>query len=182
MISVRLSHNVIVLASISLSALLLSCGAFLGTWWWINTMEQKLLDTRVSAKQTEEEQKQFASLEKLALDTAEDRARLESYIVPEQNVIEFLSTLEGVVRARGATPEVRSINTQPHTNQNIVEELVVTMGISGSSEKLTQALRAIERMPYQIRIENLSMRGSREAMRADAVVIVTKATPVTLSP
>ncbi len=170
----NLPRHVVLIALVSCATLMLSGAAFAGAWWWVNTMEQTLYETKASAKRAEEERKQFSSLEKLAAETAADRERLEGYVVTEQGVIGFLSELEGVVRASGASPETHSIGTAPLANDQYFEELTVTMGVSGEARAVSEALRAIERMPYQLRIENASMRGALSTTRADVVIIATK--------
>jgi hypothetical protein len=173
----RISKKTLVVALVSFGVCVVSTGAFFGVWWWVNHLEQRLHDTKVSAKRAEDERRQYASLAALAGDTAEDRARLETYIVSDSGVIGFLAELEQIAGANAIVPTTRTISTVPLAGDALFEELVVAISLVGSQEGIKEVLRSYERMPYQVRIESAVMRGTPEEMSAEVTVRVTKFKP-----
>lgn len=165
------------IAFASFGVLALSMSAFFGGWWWMNQLEKQLHDTKVVAKRGEDERRQFASLESLASDTAIDRARLETYIVADQGVIQFLSELEQIALANNVVPETRTISTAPLEGETIFEKLVVSIGLTGSPASIKEVLRDYERMPYQVRVESFGLHGASGGAGADVVISATKFTP-----
>lgn len=160
-------------------ALTLSLLTLVGGWYWIDHMQTKLYETRQNTKRSEDERTQLAGLEKLSLETKEERARLASYIVANQEgVITFLTELETIAKQRGVIPTTNTIGTQPLSSGKDFEELVVTLGLAGPLVEVKEVIRRFERMPYQIRIENVSLRvGGKEGASATLIVVVTKMKP-----
>jgi hypothetical protein len=173
----HISKKTLFTALIAFGVFACATGTFFGGWWWINHLEQQLYDTKVAAKRADDERKQFASLEALALDTAADRARLETYIVADQGVISFLAELEQIARAEGVSPETRAISTEPISGETLFEDLVVTIGLRGEAEAVKEVVRRYERMPYQLTIQGFSMHGASSGTSADLTIRVTKFTP-----
>lgn len=161
----------------SFGVLVLSASAFFGGWWWMNHLERQLHDTKVAAKRGEDERRQFSSLESLAADTAEDRARLETYIVADQAVIQFLSELEQIARANNVRPETKEISTAPIDGETTLERLVVSISLVGASASIKEVVREYERMPYQVRVESFGMHGASGGAGADVVIGATKFRP-----
>ncbi len=170
----RISKKTIIVASVSFGILLLAMGVFFGVWWWVNHLEQGLHDKKVAAKRAEDERRQYASLEALGKDTAEDRARLETYIIAESGVIGFLAELEQIARANATEPMTKTISTVPVASDANFEELAVAIALTGGQDGIKETIRAYERMPYQVRIESAAMRGTAGEASADVVVRVTK--------
>lgn len=172
----NIPKRTLAVAFASFGVLVLSASTFFGGWWWMNHLEQQLYDTKVAAKRGEDERRQFASLGSLASDTTQDRARLETYIVADQEVIQFLSELEQIALANNVRPETREISTQPIDGETIFEKLIVSIGLSGTPASIKEVLRDYERMPYQVRVESFGIHGASGGTGADVVISATKFT------
>lgn len=170
----RKTKIVLVFAGLSLA---LSLMVLAGSWYWIDHMQTKLHETKVNTKRVQDEQQQLAALEKLALETKEERARLASYILTneDEGAIAFLSELERIARQRGVTPMTNAIATQAISNVNGFDELVVNLGLSGTLVEVKEVIKRYEHMPYQVRIERLALRaGGKDGATAELAIAVTK--------
>lgn len=158
-----------------LSSIILGC-----SWYYIDYLQTQLHETRINTKRIQDEKQQLSALEKLAFETKEERAKLASYIIPDQGVIVFLSLLESTARTQGVSPTTHTIATQLLTGEKGFEELVVNMSLTGALEDIEKVIHLYESMPYQIRIEHVTLHveGKNESSAtADMTIVATKMTP-----
>ena len=155
-----------------------SLAVLAGSWYWVDHMQTQLHETKLNTKRIQDEQQQLAALEKLALETKDERARLASYIVPDQGVIAFLSLLENVARQHNVVPATHTIATEPILKDKGFESLVVNISLTGALGDVKKVIAQYEHMPYQIRIDHVSIHaGGEYSASADMAVVVTKMAP-----
>lgn len=170
----RKTKIVVVFAGFSL---ILSLAALLGSWYWIDLMQIKLHETKLNTKRIADEQQQLVALENLALETKDERARLASYILTNEDeaAIAFLSELERIADQRGVAAMTNTIATEAIPDVNVFDELVVNLALVGTLSEVKEVIRRYENMPYQIRIERLSLHSDEEDEAvADLAIVVTK--------
>ncbi len=88
----------------------------------------------------------------------EDRAeRLEGYTLEKDNIVEFLSLLEGVAREQGVLigVEIKENETKKGSNKG---SLGLTYTFSGRWNSVQNFLAMIENLPYTITMEAVSIR------------------------
>ena len=173
-----ISRNTLIAASLSLAMLTGACAVFVGAWYSVERMESALYAARVASKQAEDERMQLAALEKLRNDTADERARLATYVVGDDQVIGYLAEVEGLAKRMGVTPTTREIATRPIEGDAQFEELVVTEFLEGSSAALRDTIKRLETMPYQTRIDSMTLAEPVGGVAsAELRLIVTKRAP-----
>jgi hypothetical protein len=175
---IRIAPRTLIRIVLATCAVAFALAAYIGAAYYVNTLEARLYETKVNTKRAEDERRQLDALKKLVEETKEERARLASYIVADQKVINFLAEVEGIAAHKGVKPETRTIATAPIPNVTLFEDLVVTMNLSGDLAAVKSVIQRIESLPYQLRIEQGSLRTlDANAVSADIVVIATKNTP-----
>lgn len=154
-----------------------SLALFLGSLYFVTNQEASLTQIRVDTKRGQDERQQLAALELLAKNTSDERARLASYIVPDPGFINFLALIESIARAHHVMPNTQSIVTAPLAGETLFEELDVRMSLSGSLPNIQAVIAQYESLPYQVRIDQLSMSMSGQGGSAELTLIVTKMKP-----
>jgi uncharacterized membrane protein len=170
--------HTIVVALCATIALSVSMLCYAGAAYYVNTLEARLYETKVNTKRAEDERRQLDALQALVADTDADRTRLASYIVSHEGVINFLAEVEGVAKRLNVVPETRTIATAAIPNTNLFEGLVVTMNLTGELDAIKRTIRHIEALPYQLGIEQGSIRSiDSDSANADIIIIATKRLP-----
>lgn len=155
-----------------------SLGVLAGGVYFVANLEASLTQIRVDTKRGQDERQQLAALDSLAKNTSDERARLASYIVQDKGVINFLALVESVARAHGVTPNTQSIATAPIAGETLFEELDVTLSLNGSLSNVETVIAQYESLPYQVRIDHVSLGTSGEqGASAELTLIVTKMKP-----
>ncbi|MFM2374018.1 MAG: hypothetical protein RLZZ234_13 [Candidatus Parcubacteria bacterium] len=173
-----ITPRTLIFAALATTAFSISCAVYVGAAYYVNTLEGRLYETKVNTKRAEDERRQLDALKKLVADTQDERARLASYIVEDQAVINFLAEVEGIATARGVKPETRTIATAPIESATLFEDLVVTMNLSGKLTEVKPVIQRIEQLPYQLRIEQGSLQSiDTNSASADIIIIATKKKP-----
>lgn len=160
----------VLLCGVSFVLLLLSL-------YFVTNLESSLTQIRVDTKRGQDERQQLSALELLAKNTSDERARLASYIVPDQGVIAFLALVESVARAHRVVPNTESIATSPLQGEILFEALEVKLSLSGSLPNIQAVIAQYESLPYQVRINDLSMGTGGQGGSAELTLIVTKMKP-----
>lgn len=106
----------------------------------------------------------------ILVDIAGDEENVQSYFVPENDVVPFINNLESS-GVGSATVTVKSVS--PGTD-NKQATLLVTLGLAGSFDEIMRTIGVLEHLPYAITISTLSVRkDDTEAMwRADVGLVV----------
>lgn len=98
-------------------------------------------------------------LKRTAEESNAERAQLESYVLRDEAVIDFLSLIETIGREQGTVLTTQSLDVTAREGQ--FEELRIEIGISGTYENIVRALRILETLPYQTHLSSLDFsRGS----------------------
>lgn len=136
--------------------------ALVGVWSFLYV---RAADLRVQHKTSseilvkeQERVKNIQSLRDLIKSTSEDRAKLASIFVYEDNVITFLDRVEYVAAYAGLSFEV--------SNAQVTEKgLVLTTQATGSFEDTLYLLELLEHLPYQLSVLSVETRNPNPAER-----------------
>jgi|GEM_PF-4257960 len=165
--------RLIMLLAVTLCGLSLS--VLLGGVYYVLHLEDALTQIRIDTKRGQDERLQLSALVKLAENTSAERARLKSYLVEDQGVINFLELVESVARAHGVTPNTQAIAPTAVAGEALFEELTVTLSLSGNVTDVQAVIAQYENLPYQVHIEHLSIStGAGQGTTANLMLVVTK--------
>ncbi len=91
---------------------------------------------------------------KVALESlAEDEAAMRAYLVREQDIVPFLSTLEDTGVSLGSNVEVVSVSADSKGERNQIQ---LSLKITGSFDAVLRTLGAIEYGPYDSAIQSVT--------------------------
>jgi hypothetical protein len=85
------------------------------------------------------------------LENKEHTDRLLAYSVAQEEVVPFISVLEGLALARGTKLEVLSVSLEGPKEREV---LVIALKVDGSFDAVLRTLGAIEYAPYAISFSN----------------------------
>jgi len=91
---------------------------------------------------------------KVALESlAEDEAAMRAYLVREQDIVPFLSTLEDTGASLGSSVEVVSVSADSKGERSQIQ---LSLKITGSFDAVLRTLGAIEYGPYDSAIQSVT--------------------------
>lgn len=131
--------------------------AAFGSYAWWHTQASSATD-RAAALATEIEQMRLDSerardaRDQLAA-IAGDEAAVRGYLVPTQDVVPFLETLEQTGTAFGSDVEVVSVSARQEPRSH----LELSLRITGGFDAVVRTLGAIEYAPYDIELRQLGL-------------------------
>ena len=119
---------------------------------------------------------QLDALVKLVEETEVERAKLRTYVLSENSVIDFLALVEGIATDVGVSVETQSLAVTSLESSDSFEALVLTILVIGSYDGVTHTLALFELLPYQIHIDDvvLERTGEASAWRGTYTMRVTK--------
>jgi hypothetical protein len=133
---------------ISISLLVISTAVLGFTFYKINT-KQTLLGEQISTLAEQQGQENsFFRLQKIAEESAEDRANLQSYfLLRESDSIDFLNQVETLAPTLGVALETNGLVQLPETESgnNWIE---VSFTYSGSRQNVNRFTNILEHVPY----------------------------------
>ena len=141
----------------SLILLLGSFGLYGGFWYMVSLREVQSRQhaeekMRVSAQATES-----VRLASLATETKSARELLRTYVVSDDDVASFLGLIERSGRALGLVVTTKSVTIDKPDGTGPFETLIVTLEVEGSYAQITQVLKLIEVMPYQVSVRSVAL-------------------------
>lgn len=119
--------------------------------WRKDRVYEERLAARALRIATEKEAK---SLGRLADETAADRAELSGFILTEDTVVDFLSIIGALGRAKGVTTETRSLAVEAIEESDTFEYLTLEVGVLGSFSSVIEMLSLFETLPYQVQVRS----------------------------
>ena len=134
----------------------IAVGLFAGLLWNEIEMKSNRIDaiTQQIADETVK-QSHFEALKGVMANTAAERARLDSLILPDDQFVPFVESVEKIGKTAGVVM-TDSLNTADNPNTQIQSEfLVVQIGMTGSWSAITRAVSLIESLPYAISVDHL---------------------------
>lgn len=145
-------------------ALLFVGGILYGTYYIAGLSQRtEVLKQYISEKQVIF--KQAESLQKVAVSAVDQKVKIASYFVPEGNAVGFISDLEKTAAKFGLEYSTQNIDQQnsDELNSQGKELLRMTFSVKGSWSAVMRLLKAIETLPYGLRIDKIDIDTSPDA-------------------
>lgn len=144
------AKHILVVNAVALVAALLCYGS---AWYLVNMHKSKVYE-RVVARATAEGKKAgLDALRETHSMTAEERASLSNFIVPEEGVTDFLNLIERTALEEGLAIDTKAVSEEPLAEPNpLYESLVLTIEVTGTFSDVSFMLAALESLPYQVMV------------------------------
>ncbi len=151
-----MSKRTIFIATISgltfIGCLLLLAGCL----YLINRADQELNERRKAVASEEVRRSSLTSLTRLIEESTEERAAITSYIIAEDEVIDFLGLLKALGEEQGVLLTTESLEVISDKTQ--FEKLSVTIRVEGLYDGVTHILKMLETLPVQSSLVQVSMK------------------------
>ncbi len=149
------SKTILISATISLVIAII---LFVFSFYLLKNINTKSSILSKEIAQRELERENISQFKKIIKDTEEKHAQIDSFIIENTEVDQFVSALEQEGDKLGVPINIGGVNLS-NANQN---RLVVLFDADGSFESLTKLLWIIENMPYKIEIKSASLRAGEK--------------------
>ncbi len=164
-----------IVAGISITICAVSCAVFLWLLYTLSVYESRLYDEKEAAVELDSRQKKLASMEKLVEETKTARTELNQLILTEDQVVEFLTMIEGIGSALGLKVETKALTVLP--GKGTFEEISMNLVFEGGEASVLRAIQIIETLPYHSAIDRATLSrtgGSGTDWTADMDLRVSK--------
>ncbi len=144
-----------IIALISFGFLFFALAMYLGFFWMVNSHKGQLQEERIRAAEAEVQARALKTLEETVALSADERAKLKTYILADEAIIDTLSLIEKTALEQGVTLTTKNLVAVPI--DDVFEDLQVTVNIEGSFDGVLRMLRILEQIPEQSFIPNMSL-------------------------
>lgn len=136
-----------IIAIISFSLFIVALLGY-GTFFWVvEGHKEKLAEERLRVAEADAKRGALSTLEATVLASAEDRAKLNEFILKDEEIIELLSLIERTAKEQGTVVTTDSLTVSPI--DDTFERLQVNLNVDGSFDGVMRMLRIIEALPQQ---------------------------------
>jgi len=139
--------------NIMLLLAILLWGSFAVLWWQFGNMQEKIV--QLSQEAFVESQKNTSSLAvRNALNNAEgDIKKIESYVVTEDGVVDFIQFVESLADSAGVSLDVNQVSFEDEEKRL----LSIHMVSEGSWQETFHFVSLLENIPYRAQFERLNL-------------------------
>lgn len=155
----RSAHNILIVTLLTALGLAAVYG-FLYTKIRAEVREATRLSTLIREGELQEET--VGALRNFLSHTATERAKLESYLVGRDNVVDFLGFLESLGRRSGATITITSVQNKNTDGNSLADELTVILEGTGSFSSLFHFLSLVESIPMKLEVGEVHLERSEK--------------------
>lgn len=102
----------------------------------------------------------YKELEKLVVSTQSDRDELDTYVLTEDETIDFLALIEQT--AKKQLVELSTDSLKVTEEKGLFDTLVISYTVEGQKERVLSMLSLLETLPYHAFISNVSLQYTNE--------------------
>ena len=146
----------------SLLVLGISLCVYGGLLYEVNRQDKKVKEQARAHAESVARDQQFAELEKMYIDSEENRKILSEFVVAHEDVAYVLALIEGAARHQGLEARIKSVEVVSIEDVTNFETLNISLELSGAYDKLQAFLPVIESLPYQSEVMNVSLSQTNE--------------------
>lgn len=162
-----------IIALAALILFMLSLVMYGGFVYVINTHKAKLFDERLRVAEVGVQVRALNALEQTVRESADDRKKLASFVLPKDTVIEFVSMIESKGRSSGVTFTTNRLSEA--VIDDTFGELEVNATIEGTFDGIMRTLHKLEAIPLQSSLSHVTVTrvGEEDSWNASVVIHVT---------
>lgn len=150
--------------------------AFIGTGYLLYAKDNELKTRLQEAANVEVQIQELSTLTKVAEESASERGVLESFVLTDEDIIDFLALIETIGREQGIELTTQSLDVIEI--DATYEELRIAIDLIGPRNSVIHTIRIFENLPYQSYLTNITLAqtgtGREEEWNSTFNVYVTK--------
>lgn len=153
--------------AVGIFTLLLFFGSILvlgGLFYILESAKERLSERQHAVAEAHMHENELAALVRLVEGSIEEREQLNTYMLYEEDVIDFLALLERSANEQGVALEIRSISVADA--RSAFEELEIDVQAQGTYPAVLHTLRLFENLPHQAHVSSVSLSKAGEAGEA----------------
>lgn len=157
---------------------LLAVGGVIYTTHYIGGLAQRTEELKRYISEKQIVYRQAESLQKVAASAVDQKVQIAGYFVPAGNAVGFISDLEKIASGFGLEYTTQNIDQQnsDELNDHGKELLKLTFSARGSWSSLMRLLKAIETLPYGLRIDKIDLDTSPDSAPVVPVIVTASST------
>ena len=150
---------------VALILLSVAVGLYVYLYMQTGTIVEKTLSDRSALRTAQATRVQGSEVVQLQQNTVDSRSKLRTFFVPSEDTVAFIKAVESVQGESGADVSLSALSAVAPTETNKIGRVSATVSVEGSWSQVMKALSLFESMPYDRKMNSLSMRssGSKEA-------------------
>ncbi len=157
-------HTLIVML-LSLGFCLVVIGLFAGFYYYIDSKQKQLTENTRHVAELRANSNELATLMNVVTQSAAEREKLFTYVLTEEDVIDFLALLETLAAEQGIEYKTENINEKKHSNQ--FKTLTLNISAYGAYQGVVHFIALLETLPYQSSISEINLIKDNEKEPAD---------------
>lgn len=170
------NSNQIILLGILFLATLLSLGGYIYLHAQINKKIASIESTMAEIENEKNSQQNIFGL-KRSIELSEDKnTLLDSYFVNQDEVVNFIESLEALAKENAVVIEIDSIQPGNQIGKN---GLYVTLDVDGEFNNVNNFILKMENMPYQLNLTKILLATEKSAPKNQTVETQKTASQVT---
>lgn len=104
----------------------------------------------------------------LFAETEDARTALHTYMLADDGVVNFLSSVERMGRTLGLSVVTKAATVEKGDAASSFETLAVTLEIEGSYTRVMRMIQVIEKLPYQVAVRSVLLDKKRDTLSSEA--------------
>lgn len=167
------------IAAVLLNVVAAAAYSFL--WFGIKAANERFSRLGEEIELADKQKKELVLVRALVSDTAQLRAKLDSYFISNDGAVSFFESLEAQGNATGASVSIESISVLPVSDSSPFESIRIVARAEGSFAAVLRSLALFEMTPRAAWIEQVSfgvrdleMKTRASLWRADVTIRVLK--------
>ncbi len=97
------------------------------------------------------------SMRSLKNSARNELAELDTFIINKAGIVSFIELLEGIARDMNLVIDISSVDAEKGEPTNVPQKVSISLEIEGGWEPNIRFIRAVENLPYPIKIENVTL-------------------------
>ena len=132
-----------------------SLGLLVGSLLFLQKTDGELNEKRIQIAKIQNNERELTSLTRLVEETAEERVLIDSYLLHEEEVIDFLALIESLGREQNVELQTTSLTVQPLND--VFDQLRINVSVTGPYSSVVHMLKLFETLPYQVTVLKTSL-------------------------
>jgi Tfp pilus assembly protein PilO len=109
-----------------------------------------------------EKEVKLKSVKNLVNDIEEDRLKLDTYFIKDDEVVDFIESVEGMAEDADISAEVTAVDIGDYKNNvnqasDMVERLLLSLKVYGKWNDVFHFISLIEKMPFVVNLSNINI-------------------------
>jgi|GEM_PF-2927739 len=170
----KTNHRHYILLSFALLTLVLASAGYGMAYRAIKLQAVRAQEAAKEINTADERKQREFEATALHTKTAADRARLESFIVPSEGIVNLIETIEKIGKDVNAPIELSAIGSEPVAGNSGLSYFKARLKASGSWASVLRALTILENMPHGVTLRNVEVAQSTEPAATPSTVRAPK--------